>query len=190
LKPDGTVRWTFLTGEPITSSPAVNSDGTVYFTSTDGNLYALKSDGTERWRLRTGGMTESSPVLDGGGNIYLSVNQAAYSVSSEGKARWWHFSAILVDETPAVAADGAVYFSMPWRQLWAAKADGTELWSDEMPTELYASPTVATNGIIYVGTGQFINAVSPTNHLAPTAKSSWPMFRANPQHTGRVLLNR
>ena len=68
--------------------PPSPPDGTIYFTSTDGNLYALRPDGTERWRLHTGGATESSPVLDEDGNIYLSVNELDLSVGSDGKKRW------------------------------------------------------------------------------------------------------
>jgi len=29
-------------------------------------------------------------------------------------------------------------------------------------------------------------AVTPPGSPAPLAKSSWPMFRGNPRHTGRV----
>jgi hypothetical protein len=76
LKPDGKLLWSFTTGAPIISSPAINPDGVIYFTSTDGNLYALRPDGSERWRLHTGGVTESSPVLDESGNLYLMVHGA------------------------------------------------------------------------------------------------------------------
>jgi hypothetical protein len=34
--------------------------------------------------------------------------------------------------------------------------------------------------------GQYLRAINSTNGLAPPAKSSWPMFRANARHTGRV----
>jgi len=34
--------------------------------------------------------------------------------------------------------------------------------------------------------GGILYAVIPPGSPAPLAKSSWPMFRANPRHTGRV----
>jgi outer membrane protein assembly factor BamB len=41
----GTVKWSFVTGGRIESSPAIGADGTLYAGSDDGNLYALNSDG-------------------------------------------------------------------------------------------------------------------------------------------------
>ena len=101
-------------------SPAIGADGTIYFTSTDGILYALKPDGTEFWRLHTGGMTESSPVLDEAGNLYLAVNKVhhfrlAGRQTTLGKGR-----PMLVDiGDPPAAAAGTVYFSMPYNRLMA-----------------------------------------------------------------------
>jgi hypothetical protein len=49
---------------------------------------------------------------------------------------------------------------------------------------------VADNGSIYISATYnlygFSHAMNSTNQLVPPAKSSWPMFRANAQHTGRV----
>jgi outer membrane protein assembly factor BamB len=39
---DGTLRFKITTGGQISSSPAIASDGTVYFVSDDGHLYAIK----------------------------------------------------------------------------------------------------------------------------------------------------
>jgi outer membrane protein assembly factor BamB len=116
--------WSFTTGGPIISSPAIGADGAIYFTSMDGNLYALKPDGRELWRLHLGGTTESSPVLDENGNLYLSVNGRNVSVSSDGKERWGLNFPDLIDATPAVAAGGVIYFSAPWRDLIAIGRDG------------------------------------------------------------------
>jgi hypothetical protein len=43
VNPDGTMKWKFTTGviQDIDSSPAIGTDGTVYFGSDDGNLYAV-----------------------------------------------------------------------------------------------------------------------------------------------------
>ena len=40
----GTVLWEFETGGPVSSSPAIGSDGTVYVGSSDNKLYAIKTD--------------------------------------------------------------------------------------------------------------------------------------------------
>ena len=191
LNPNGSKKWSFTTGGQITSSPAIAADGTIYFTSTDGNLYALRPDGTERWRLHTGGATGSSPVLDESGNIYLPVNQHSVSVGKGGKKRWDQSSPCLIDSTPAVAADGSVYFSAPWRDLEAIGQDGKQQWrlnTDDNASagNIIASPAIGNNGTIYVANSEFLCAINSSNHLALLAQSSWPMFRANPRHTGRV----
>ena len=186
LQPDGSLSWSFTTGAPIISSPAINSDGTIYFTSTDGNLYTLRPDGSEQWRLRTGGTTESSPVLDASGNLYLAVGACILSVDRNGKKRWDWCSPVAIDATPAVAANDEVYFSAPWRSLFAFQNDRTVLWRFSTEANLVASPVIGNDGTIYVCDGPFLHAINSTNGLAPPAKSSWPMFRANARHTGRV----
>jgi outer membrane protein assembly factor BamB len=186
LKPDGKLSWAFLTAGQIISSPAIAADGTVYFTSTDGNLYALRPDGSERWRFRVGSARESSPVLDESGNLYLSGRSSCLSVGSDGKIRWEKYPQIPLDTTPAVAADGLIYFSVPGQILAAIKPDGTEQWRVTLLAPLAGSPVIGNDGTIYGCDGSRLYAINSTNGLAPPAKSSWPMFRANPRHTGRV----
>ncbi len=187
LKPDGTLRWTFLTGGPIISSPAVAADGTVYFTSTDGNLYALDPDGTERWRLHTGGFTESSPVLDTQGEIYLAVNETKTGVSAAGKKVWEYGSALPLDASAAAAANGLVYFAAAWGDLAAFNDRGQVVWSAFIGNGVFpdVSPAIGADDVIFVGDGRNLYAFAATNGV-PLAKSSWPMFRANARHTGRV----
>ena len=43
-KKPGTVLWEFVTGGPVSSSPAIGSDGTLYVGSEDKRLYAIKTD--------------------------------------------------------------------------------------------------------------------------------------------------
>jgi outer membrane protein assembly factor BamB len=187
LKPDGSKKWAFATGGQIGSSPAIGADGTIYFSSTDGNFYALRPDGTERWRLHTGGATRSSPVLDENGNIYLAVNKIGICISSEGKKRMdFDYSVVLLDATPAVAANGAIYCSAPWRKLVAFLPDGQESWHVDTVANIVASPTIGNDGTVYISDGQFLHAINSPAGLPLAAKSSWPMFRANPRHTGRV----
>ena len=187
LNPDGAKKWAFATGGQIGTSPAIGVDGTIYFSSSDGNFYALRPDGTERWRLHTGGATRSSPVLDENGNIYVAVNKIGISISSEGKKRLeFDFSPLWVDATPAIAANGDIYCSAPWRKLSAFQPDGHEKWHVDTEANLVASPVIAEGGTIYISDGSFLRAINSPAGLPLAAKSSWPMFRANPRHTGRV----
>jgi outer membrane protein assembly factor BamB len=41
INPDGTKKWSFTTGGPAVSAPAIGVDGTVYFGSEDYSVYAI-----------------------------------------------------------------------------------------------------------------------------------------------------
>jgi outer membrane protein assembly factor BamB len=188
LTADGKLRWKFLTQGQIISSPAIAADGTVYFTSTDGNLYALKPDGTKLWRLHTGGCTKSSPVLDAHGEIYLAVNAAKIGVGTDGKQIWQAGSPMPIDASAAAAANGLVYFDSSWGDFTAFNAKGNLAWSVRMTTHGIVpkgSPAIGADGAVYLGDGKDLYSFATTNS-APLAKSSWPMWRANARHTGRV----
>ncbi len=187
LSPDGKLRWKFPTQGPITSSPAVGDDGSVYFASTGGNLYALRADGTQQWRVRTGGASESSPVL-GKGVIYIIAGIRFYSISSAGKNNWFWITAVVWnDTTPVVLANGDAYFAWPWSSLMGVRPSQPFVQQIKLDGNITSSLTAADNGTIYFDCGPDLVAVAPTN-AAPPAKSPWPMFRANPQHTGRVAI--
>jgi outer membrane protein assembly factor BamB len=62
----GQLRWYFDTkGEPVIGSPAVD-DSRVYFTCTDGYLYAIdREEGTVIWKHFLGGRPKESPIVVG-----------------------------------------------------------------------------------------------------------------------------
>ena len=68
-----------------------------------------------------------------------------------------------------------------------AQSAPTNSWTLLLP-HFYAtsSPAIAPDGTLYIAEGQTLHAINSTNRLAPLMNSSWPMFRANPRHTGRV----
>jgi len=186
VTPAGQVKWTFATGSEVTSSPAIGAAGTIYFTSMDGNLYAVKPDGTEQWHFHTGGYSDCSPVVDENGNLIVSANTLCeYSVSPDGQARGFTGLACPVDGA-AVAVTGQVYCSRPWRTLQAFHENGDVLWVAPTERNLSASPMVGPDGTVYVTCEKYLDAFQPPGGPLPPAKSSWPMFRANLRHTGRV----
>jgi outer membrane protein assembly factor BamB len=187
LAPDGKPKWRFSTGAEIDGSPAIGADGAIYFGSTDGNLYALRSDGSELWHLHTGGYTAASPALDADGNLYLAANSDQVAVSRDGKLLWHHPTEVPMDMAWAVAANGMVYVSMPWLAISAmdGKNPWPPAWYFQMSLNLASAPNVDAQGAIYACDGSSLFALKLI-HPAPLAKSSWPMWRSNPQHNGRV----
>ena len=147
----------------------------------------MRPDGSELWRLRTGSYTESSPVLDADGNLYLTANRDQISVGPNGKLRWKHPTEVPMDMAPAVAANGQVYISMPWLGITGMGCTNfwPTAWDFQMSYNLASAPNISPQGIVYACDGAGLFALNPTK-AAPPVKSAWPLWRANPQHTGRV----
>jgi outer membrane protein assembly factor BamB len=187
LDPGGKERWTFLTKAEITSSPAIGSDGDVYFSSTDGNLYRLKPDGSEVWRCRIGGGGNGSPVLAENGNVVIAAAYTTFIISPVGTNVWHWGRPCWIDETPLVV-QGAVCFYAPWQSICAVRpSDGEFLWVLYTGSKgnLTSSPVLGSHGEFYYSSGRFLESSVAPVPLLP-ANSPWPMFRANPRHTGRV----
>jgi outer membrane protein assembly factor BamB len=185
LTPDGRLKWKYLTGGEIDVSPTIAGDGTVYFGSTDGNLHALHPDGTALWRLHTSSYTASPPVLDREGNLYLAASQSHISVTADGKLRWQHGTDVPMDMAELVSGNGRIYGSVPWLHLGSSDGAGNFVFGFQLRFNLAAAPNLSRTGIIYACDGDDLYALQPTN-FPVLEKSSWPMWRANPQHTGRV----
>lgn len=186
LKPDGTLKWKFTTGGEIISSPAIGTDGTIYFTSTDGSFYALAANGTQRWRTHTGDFSSSSPVIDMAGNLYVAVTNSQVSLTPEGNTRWHFGIGTSVNHSAAVTAREEVFLSKPWRGSGVVDAEPKTLWDFVSDGNLNCSPNISPAGQIYFTDGPDLYALQPPTNAVPPARSSWPMWRADAQHTGRV----
>ena len=71
MNPDGTTKWRYVTGSDDNSSPAISSNGTVYFGSDNDTLYALGPDSIPVWKYSTDFPIESSPTIGPDGKIYF-----------------------------------------------------------------------------------------------------------------------
>ena len=186
LTPDGKLKWKFLTGAEIDSSPTIAADGSIYFQSTDGIFYALRPDGSELWRQRLGGFTPSSPVLDADGNIYVMAGNDHVSLNVTGGIRWRHPTILPLDMAGGVTANGQVLVSQPWHAIISMDATNgwPPLWDFRMGQNLTTALNISPAGIIYGVDGFYLYALKAPN-ASPPAKSSWPLWRADAQHTGR-----
>ena len=149
--PKGTLKWTFTTGGPVHSSPAV-VDGIVYVGSRDGYIYALDAvTGEKIWAFKTESWVESSPVVVGG-VVYCGSNDGTlYALDAKNGAKSWAFATpYSIRSTPAVA-DGVVYIGCDDYDIYAVDAaTGTELWRSNTGEKVSSSPAVA-KGIMVAG---------------------------------------
>jgi outer membrane protein assembly factor BamB len=209
LTPDGERKWEFVTGAPVVSSAAIDLNGTIYFGSHDGRLYALNPDGSKRWDFATRGPIISSPAIANNGDIlFSSLDGRLYALDADGKPRWVLHTGGITAASPVVATDGTIYLGINSNHC-AITVEGKIKWQAAMSPTGYVPPdwivsTPARDWIwnydlkgpsrssVCVGPGGTIYAMSTAGFLfafenaTPLAASSWPMFRADPQHTGRA----
>jgi outer membrane protein assembly factor BamB len=160
--------WTFKTGGPIWSPPAVDA-GTVYFGSNDSAIYALRADrGTLVWRVKTGGWVIGRPTISGGALYVLSDDGLLYKLASgTGKTEWTfdthggrlkrelpnppdHLDYDYATSAPTVV-DGVVYVGSADKRLYAIDAaSGRERWHFQTGDLVRSTPAVA-GGHVYFG---------------------------------------
>ncbi len=143
--------WTFTTGSPVGSSPAV-ANGMVYIGSDNHNVYALNAaTGARRWTFTTGSAVDSSPAVANGVVYIGSDDHNVYAIKAATGARLWRFRTgrILDFSAPAVA-NGIVYIAAFDNNVYALNAaTGARLWTFTSTGLFDATPAVA-NGVVYI----------------------------------------
>jgi outer membrane protein assembly factor BamB len=119
----GAIRWSTPSSvNPIQSSPAVSTDGSVvYVGSFDGNLYAFNtSNGSEKGRFPTGDVIQGPIAVDSNDHIYFGSNDnRVYAIYFDGTEKWRFLTNNDIRVRPAVKADGSVYVGSYDSQLYA-----------------------------------------------------------------------
>ncbi len=125
INTNGTINWKFVPQDQldghfgdVDSSPAVASDGTVYFGCWDDNLYAV-TNGSPAWTFSTGGVIDSAPAIGANGTVYFgSYDQTLYAVTN-GSQAWAFTTGGEIVSSPAIGADGTVYVASTDGNLYA-----------------------------------------------------------------------
>lgn len=175
--PEGEVRWRFQAdGTFLLSSPAIDTDGTLYVGSLDDHLYAVASDGRMRWSYPTEADISSSPVIGDDGTIYIgSDDQYVHAVTRDGELRWKRHLDGYVRAPVALGRNddviAAVYGPQP-RVVSLAADDGEVRWYfpvavDESPEIGIASgPLVDATGAVFFGAhDDFVYGLSPEGDM-------------------------
>lgn len=160
----GALLWRHATGFDNTSAPAV-ARGVVYVGS--GSIYALNAqDGSERWHYPTPDVVTSSPVITNDVLYAGSYGDRVYALNTaSGMLRWQYNTGGRVYVDPVVAA-GTVFFGSgnAGPTLYAVNAqDGKLLWHNPMPVQAVPSSLAVANGVLYIGSRNFLYALNPHN---------------------------
>ena len=187
LNSDGNENWKFPTGHYVYASAAIAPDGTIYIGSVDNRLYALSPDGVKKWEFVTGSHVYSSPAIGADGTIYVgSWDNRLYAITPKGDLKWSFATANLVQSSPAVAADGTIYCGSDENKLYAVGPDGDKKWAYATASLVRSSPVIGPDGTVYVGSED--SRLYAFKGVGGPAASSWPMFRGDARHRGKVQL--
>ncbi|MHA1518620.1 MAG: outer membrane protein assembly factor BamB family protein [Promethearchaeota archaeon] len=156
---DGTIQWSFTTGDDVLSSPAlgdIDNDGTIEIVigSTDGTLYALNGeDGTQQWNATGANYIDSNPAIgdiDGDGTIEVIFEGPVshlYVLNGEDGTFQWSFNAMGPPSSPAVGdvdGDGTmeVVISSGHRIFVINAEDGSFEWDYFADDWIFVSPAI------------------------------------------------
>jgi len=146
------LKWSYSTGGPIWSSPAIGSDGMICVGSMDNSLYAITSAGVMFWSYVTaGGIDQSSPAIDTGNSIYIgSADKAFYSIRSDGSLRWSYVSADALSSSPAIDTNGMIYVGFSGC-VNSMNSTGSIVWSYGTAGPVVSSPALTAGGTVCSG---------------------------------------
>ena len=153
---NGSIKWSYTTGGPINSTPAVYNN-TVYVGSDDGKIYAFNAaDGALKWSYLTSRAIFSGAPIVKNGILYMgNFGGKLYALDAgNGTAKWTY-------QVPgpypdiggsAVVQNGVVYIASYDGKLYAIDAlSGALKWvSASTGNPVDASPAIFNN-VLYVG---------------------------------------
>ncbi len=180
------------------SSPVI-ANGTVYFGSGDGNVYALDAaSGALRWKFRTGDVVHASPAFADGTIFVGSWDSYFYAIDAASGKEKWRFK---TGDDPnihnqvgiqgsALVSNGVVYFGCRDSRLYALDAkSGTKKWEyNNKGSWVIGSPAIK-DGRLYFTTsdsGKFEAVDAASGAQIYELKFIWPMF-SSPTIAGNTL---
>jgi outer membrane protein assembly factor BamB len=161
------IRWRYLTGNDITSSPAIGNDDAIYCGDWNGNIHAVYQNGTRKWMYHTGDVITSSPAIGDDGTIYIgSHDDYVYALHPNGTLKWRFQTGSWVHASPTIGPDGTVYIGSDDSYLYALNPNtGSMIWRCSIGGT-WCSPTLGPDGTIYLGTwGMNFYAIRPNGTI-------------------------
>jgi len=148
---NGTEKWSYYTGNLVTSSPAIGADGTIYFGDWNGIFHAINPNGTEKWKYQTGDAILSSPAIGADGIVYCGSHDGSLYAyyPQNGTVKWKFPAGYWIRVNPCIGDDGTIYCVSLNNFLFAINPNGTMKWKTDV--DAGTSPTIGPDGTIYAG---------------------------------------
>jgi len=144
----------------VDASPALDTNGVVYFGSWDKNFYALNLDGSKKWQFPTAGEIVSSAAIGSDGTIYFgSHDKSFYALTPGGQKRWNFATGGPIISSPALGTD-CVYFTSVDGFCYALNLDGSLRWRLRTGGITDSSPVLGADVNIFVGVNDRLWTIS------------------------------
>jgi outer membrane protein assembly factor BamB len=148
---------------------AMGHDGTLYAGNDDRHLYAVSQAGDIDWTYTTLDQVWSAAAVATDGNLYFGANDfIVRSATPAGVRRWSALTLGPVASSPMIYADGSTIVVGSFDGYVHAYDvdDGKELWTFAANDHIYATPALAADGTIYVGSADgTMYALNPDGSL-------------------------
>jgi len=152
--------WLYEAEDAIESTPAV-ADGTVYFTSVDGHLYAVDlSSGKLRWKYAAGAPIKSSPAV-GDEDVYFGDEDGVFhAVAVKDGTPRWKFEAHAEIVSSANLVQGKILFGSHDEHVYCLNGKGELLWKVQTEGFVYGTPAVHEGLVISAGCDGFMRVLA------------------------------
>jgi outer membrane protein assembly factor BamB len=146
-------RWSYETANEIWNSARALPDGNIVFGNENGTLYCISPDGNVQWSAGLSSAISFDLDVDENGNIYVIDNNGnVYSYNSGGGQRWSNQPQNSAPGGGVTFFNNEVYVPSFNGTISILNADnGGTNWSTNIGSNLSATPTVSSEGTIYIG---------------------------------------
>lgn len=176
--PDGTLRWTFYTGDTYSTHPGflVGSDSTIYFCSSAGFVFAVDLSGTLKWKYTAGNKIYQDVMnIDLQGNLYFArFDGYLVSVSRGGNMNWkTNLDNDFSTQSPVISPNGeTIYIAGRDSNFYALGLDGNIKWI-YLSEETWSVPLIDNSGNIYITP---IASPAQIHCIKPNGELKWIYF--------------
>lgn len=195
LDAKGRRKWAFGTpaADYFFASAVPDPQGNVYCGCTDGYLYCLQKNGRLRWRAPVPDGDEIRTEITFGKSGELWFGTDGYYVcrmTAGGTPEVVFEAGDIVIAPPAISDSGTLYILPDDGMLLALDKSGRLAWTYEVASgskEVYytSAPAIAPDGTVYAASWD--GGLFAFRGDAPPARTLWPQYRRDAQHTGRMV---